>query len=1404
MRIIHLSDIHLEKVYETQTSRLVANLIECLQEESREKLIDFIVISGDLVDKGGHSYGSTKEALERFEEVVIAKILEELNLDRTHVIICPGNHDIEDKDEFKVVEESLKGKEFSQALISDIYYRDLQGKSDTGKKYKDRLKAFDVYHQTFIDKSESQTGCLESSVKFDCEGHRVGFSSLNSVWLCKEHGVGNPFVLGYPQINEVKDFLKDCDLKIAVMHNHPNQLTPFESNDVDKLLSKVFNVLLLGHSHSGKEAGYIDPSGESYYYVQSPGIIAYNGGQDHAYKNGFRILDFDFESGDLEVKAFNALASEKFVQDRNYAEKGVWQPHFKDYESLLPVAKSLLKQVNHGTTFIPAQIFDNIIETLKSGTNDTMLVALPGLGKTRLLYEAFNPRNGYGMADKTFYCYLSGKNNLENIKKQIELKILQGNKGITIILDNCDFEVFNSVVKMRNELGGEIRVIGISNNVYDTNSHGIQTLHIPLTETKKAIDEYVDSKIDDSGDNLIKKIHIKKIADGFPMLANALVEKALSDQAINLNDAKAIVNSLVDSYRYNLEEEEKKLLMTIALFQPFPLEYDARKQLLKLNCLSELSSLPELQLTRVFKGLKRKLEGTLLDVTDVGWNVRPYPLALYLASDWFENYGDEDTFKGLIEEIDALPNPPRNLIIECMARRIEKMDGCLAAQKLVAKLMSHGSVFNSEKVVNSELGSRLLLAMSTVNPPAVAKCIHDVTSSQTSQWFSSIGYEERRHIVSALSKLVSDKESYPDAIATIARFADIPTEEYYGNESLDLFKQSFRSQLPGTEASLKERAQYLKDAVENGELSDELIVIALSGAYSFGSAVRFGGNEFGPNTKRDYQINDWNELREYWEVCNVIALKLIEGNKCIEDITSIVKTNFFRWASNGLLIFLKPLLEEIFKRNGTDLQIDECDFDNIMAMYQGNDLADTFKWLSEMKPYLISNSFSSRLANANKEMYLKRIPMDEHWLERTEEHFMPLVDAFLSEKIYLNKGELQDVMKENEGYSMSFVPALVKNISEGEVCEMQDSIKAILTENASILETPFIAYLLPNLNRRFDITGFLSCIKEASEDSYIGLMARCEDHNLSMLNRLECEYGEDRISRFLPIYLYRCNRYLGEPTIKLLDFLNEHFEKAPEDIMRFCMRSFSHLTSEDDLLTQKLTYIATKYDPKEVTSTQLDDYLGFVVSLLENRYDVVVAKSILRKIIVTTNPLSTISHGRESFFQFMMSKHADDIIDDILDALFDENPSFFSTVRFELGSGFGFGVGPLFGVEDAKIRRKISECPELAAPRIATMCPVFGKRKDDGSMEFSDWVIYLTDNYPTNDVLDAIGCNVDSYQWSGTIIPLLEDKKSAFYLLLEHKKSIVRNWATKYMDQLEHELKVAKDAEDFMRQHYGD
>ena len=182
------------------------------------------------------------------------------------------------------------------------------------------------------------------------------------------------------------------------------------------------------------------------------------------------------------------------------------------------------------------------------------------------------------------------------------------------------------------------------------------------------------------------------------------------------------------------------------------------------------------------------------------------------------------------------------------------------------------------------------------------------------------------------------------------------------------------------------------------------------------------------------------------------------------------------------------------------------------------------------------------------------------------------------------------------------------------------------------------------------------------------------------------------------------------------------------------------------------------------------------------------------------------SYQPDNFFNdlyfSLLPKYQDDILDDIIRALTlpFEQSMFYLKMRYELGSGFGYGAGPLFQCDNDKLKDACEKFPDILPERFADMCPVCNLSEDETQMEFSDFFIWLLNNYGNNEkVLQSLSSNFGTYSYTGvgSMKGYYMNRQNMFKPLFLHENPKVVDWAKNMYKTEEQEVNYQQMMDDY-------
>lgn len=300
MRIVHLSDIHLSK---DNFDELIYNyrdaLIRDLSKFNSPTPIDLIVITGDLVDKGGHSllgikgFESHTNPYHIFKEVFIDPIAKQLGIPPHRFLFVPGNHDVDER-EIRLYDEHM--------LCKDINIQNVHTYLETNNSFINnlRIKNFkDFEKEYYYGNDDYKFGVNQSTFFFEKSGFKIGFILINDSWRCKSIKLKNDpekLYFGVRQLDEGLQVLegKGTDLNICLFHHAVDDYA--EAAAVKGILQrKKIELFLYGHFHNAQTNLYHMPYGSCLGFRTRAALFKPEElvSEFHC---GYQILDFDLDA----------------------------------------------------------------------------------------------------------------------------------------------------------------------------------------------------------------------------------------------------------------------------------------------------------------------------------------------------------------------------------------------------------------------------------------------------------------------------------------------------------------------------------------------------------------------------------------------------------------------------------------------------------------------------------------------------------------------------------------------------------------------------------------------------------------------------------------------------------------------------------------------------------------------------------------------------------------------------------------------------------------------------------------------------------------------------------------------------------------------------------------------------
>lgn len=365
MRIVHLSDFHHNKDNLSDINEFILKaLVSDLQTFNSGKKIDLLIISGDMIDKGGVSFGDINSAFQNFSDSILKPISDAIDLNYDRIFFCPGNHDIDRNADPEYVDKGLCDTLTCVEKINEyIDSNDINGIK--------KLLPFNEFEKEFRkDQSiNMDISNFQSCYQVETTNAKVGIACFNSCWRChKDREDKGNIILGERQITRARKIIMGSDLKIAVVHHPLDWLSEFDKKSVKNFILKDYDMIFFGHTHEAVTSMNSSFLGSVFVSV-APSNWTYNlRSSDDVHSNGYSVIDYDLN--DRLVTVHNRKyyhKKEAFDIDPNQSKsQGIT-------EYLIPT-EGELSRINieiRIATKIEAIHFDSINEHLLSYNTDT-------------------------------------------------------------------------------------------------------------------------------------------------------------------------------------------------------------------------------------------------------------------------------------------------------------------------------------------------------------------------------------------------------------------------------------------------------------------------------------------------------------------------------------------------------------------------------------------------------------------------------------------------------------------------------------------------------------------------------------------------------------------------------------------------------------------------------------------------------------------------------------------------------------------------------------------------------------------------------------------------------------------------------------------------------------------------
>lgn len=1036
------------------------------------------------------------------------------------------------------------------------------------------------------------------------------------------------------------------------------------------------------------------------------------------------------------------------------------------------------------------QGLQDYLTQIRSNSENLRICGLSGLGKTRMVLEAFRDTSV-----KHLYAYWDCQNeaDFEVIKKKLSF-MFEHYQEMVLVFDNCDVELSDSIAHFKRFKRATNPLITIYNDPDERDS----TYSTPLA-LQKDFNDIVD-RILERFKNFYKeddKSKLKEFAGGIPMMAQLLGEGLRHGDPLGVVNNDTMMSKLLGVEK---ESEERKIMQSLSLFDYIGFENDLHKEVEFVAKTKSITSLDyksdEVLLQEVDKVIVKYLRRKIMERRGRLVGIRPTPIALYLISEWIEQCSDDRLLKVIraIQEADVAKP-----LTQSFADQFRLMGHNEKAKEMLNNLLGEDSPFGNAEVINTNLGSRLFRSFAEVNPVAVADCLWNALGGMTTDSLYQID-EGRRNLVWTLDKLCFDRRCFPKA-AKLMMLLGIAENESIGNNATNQFKGLFPVYLPATEVSLDERLEFL---VEIAAIDDykTMALEAIGRALNTHDFMLLGGAEKqGLKELKPYHPKEKEEIIRYISGCLRLLATIQSSSMAYDErCREILCDDFARLCKFGCTDIVLPYIEN--EADATGFKWPKL-LDTLYFVSNHNQIFLTDEQRDRIETLIINlrgDDYVSRFRDVEKRLRWDILGRDYEQLVAECSFEYAVIGKDMAANNGYDADTLKSIFKLDCTIYNGFAKAFVDNLDEpNQLVFVENCISAIGADTR--LGEPIL-------------TDFL---KEVSDDIFEKSIEKLRGAHLFNVifssvairgNGVDSQYWNQLINMVrnegAPVETFRrywtyypISKLTDETTCKIFtDILS--LPNSLSVIVHLSMfLNFGPAQSTSPKTKEVVAEAIMADSNKELT----DEYWHVVHSLLKDQHRVELALNIHKRVVEHYDESHNYdsSFGIETFYDILMESYFDDVWDVISETLKNGQYSGYkiqdilsSTIRF-----YDEKPSKLFNeAHEVKLLEWCRKYPNAAPAILMRMMPL----TTDGTLP--EFAVKLVETYGDHqNVLDNLSSNMGSFAWTGSVVPLYEAQRESLHVLEKSQKENVRIWATKMIAYYDLQIKQAKnlDAEEFCR-----
>lgn len=1030
----------------------------------------------------------------------------------------------------------------------------------------------------------------------------------------------------------------------------------------------------------------------------------------------------------------------------------------KPYDSCEQIANEL----RFKNKFVNNDNLQEIKRAVSENGGILRILGLNGVGKTRLVLETI-------LAEPTeipkLYCDCLFAPNDQIV--DTTTRIFEKQISAILILDNCDINLFEKILKTYKRKNAKNRVYAIFEDIAEKR---IDTDY-DVSMFECVYEDVVDGIIANHyGKQDEVSAQIKELASGNPYMAVQAIDGVIKSGDIrDFNNEKLIAN-LLSAYEGS---DERIIAKTLSLFSNLGYEGDAHKEIeviARNKNITGLNGDDTVILNKFDNLIKQYLERGLMQRVGVYVRFRSPAITRLLTKEWFAKCSATQLENIIITlgKVGMAGN-----LIPPFFEMISNLEGNNRVKGLFEEMLKPGRLLTQKKILNTKVGSRIYRSLVEIVPDEICDSLFESLGVLSLEELKKLR-DGRREIVWTLTKLCYKPETFAKA-AKLLMLLGCSEVEHVSNNATGQFVSLFPVRLPSTSVSLADRLTFLKSEYKS-EDTKAIIMRAIDRALRTTDFIHYGGEvTIGKQKYPFYEPRNDGEDVEYIKGCLDLLEQEIYGDTIYkEECIKMLAMNFRALNSFDMFDIIMPRVEKV-----TDMLNYQWD-DLLKVLHYARRDEETqnneqhLQRIEKLIKALTKDDFVSRFArveNYESNDYLG-MPEEEH-RRLVDEKYEALAEEMAEKKMY-DSETLKGIYNSETYLSQAFATKLASlNTPEEQIQFASESID-VLEGRAN---TIFVYYV-----KQVDEDVFAKIVSLTYEKgtqwllfSLIAIRNYPFDH--TYIDKLFESVEKGVVAKDLFMTFWSFSRIDKLSTPEAVGFLErvlklpDSFEMVLHMVMSQYLGGFEKHPELDNLFEGEMIKRADAV-PTLITNNH---YSHIVITLLSNnrREDLakVVAKGIFNYIITSRD--TSVKYEVERALQVLFDKY--------FDIAWSEMSSLMSTVEDErnfVKFYFIFGFSSIHNQFPAIIFRNenlpklIEWCRqhvEVGPYRLMALAPLLG---DNG---LSEPVLSLIDDYGSDKMVrTALSDKLGTFAGPVTIY---DSRVKLIEPLTKHQNRDVSSWA---------------------------